>query len=164
MSETKLRNRHRLSKREMREFVAAFENIWGFHPFQEESGIDIAETDRWTVMIHHDEIVGVYFDDKPFPTVRGLLRITPSRRYVTVDMGAVVFVVKGADVMAPGIVDADRDIRIGDGVWIRDERNGKPIAVGMALVSGGEMIEGRSGKAVKSLHHVGDELWRLGQP
>ena len=43
--------------------------------------------------------------------------------------------------------------------YIRDEKNGQPLAVGKALISSGEMIASNTGKAVKSLHHVGDDIW-----
>jgi len=78
-----------------------------------------------------------------------------------VDMGAVKFVYNGADVMAPGIVKADASIAIGDFVWVRDERNLRPLAVGEALMSGAEMGASEKGKSVRSIHHVGDDLWRM---
>jgi PUA domain protein len=46
-------------------------------------------------------------------------------------------------------------------VWIRDERNRKPLAVGQALVTGAEMASKKPGKAIKSLLFVGDKLWKL---
>jgi len=45
-------------------------------------------------------------------------------------------------------------------VWVRDERNRKPLAVGKALVPGTAMVRGK-GKAVKSVHHLGDKVWTL---
>jgi PUA domain protein len=63
--------------------------------------------------------------------------------------------------MAPGVVDADRTMKAGDLVWVRDEKNRQPLAVGEALISGEEMIAAESGKAVKSIHHVGDNLWKI---
>jgi PUA domain protein len=47
-------------------------------------------------------------------------------------------------------------------VAVVDERHGKVLAVGEALVPGGEMV-GRRGKAVRNLHHVGDRSWRLAE-
>ena len=76
-------------------------------------------------------------------------------------MGAVKFVTNGADIMAPGIVDADDTIAVDDSVWICDETHKKPLAVGIALKSGIEMVQQEKGKAVKMIHHVGDELWNL---
>jgi PUA domain protein len=74
-------------------------------------------------------------------------------------MGAVKYVSNGADIMAPGIVDADKEIVVDDLVWIRDEKNLQPLAIGRALMTGIEMIQNNKDKAVKSLHYVNDKLW-----
>ena len=123
--------------------------------------LDSAEAGGWHLILVDGKALVFLIDDRPFLTVRGLLAKKPEKRFVTVDMGAVKYVCNGADVMAPGIVDADRTIDSGDLVWIRDERNRQPLAVGKALLSGEEMIVGESGKAVKTLHWVGDGLWKL---
>ena len=92
------------------------------------------------------------------PVLKALDRITLKR--VVVDMGAVPHVVNGADIMAPGVVSADDDIVQDEDVVIVDERHGKPLAVGRALVPGAAM-RGPRGKVVENLHHVGDEIWRF---
>ncbi len=101
-------------------------------------------------------------EGKIFPTVKGALKLNPVRRRVVVDPGAVKFVINGADVMGPGIVEADASIKEGDLVIVVEQAHGKALAIGRALVSGSEMA-GRKGKAVKSIHYVGDELWKLEQ-
>ena len=80
---------------------------------------------------------------------------------VVVDMGAVRFVTNGADIMSPGIVEADDTIVPGDLVVIVDVNNKKPLAIGESLITGPEMVESSKGKAIKSLHYVGDEIWNL---
>jgi len=76
-------------------------------------------------------------------------------------MGAVGFIIKGADVMAPGIIDADNTIQKDDVVWICDEKHHKPLATGIALMNGEEMKSKKPGKAVKTLQYVGDRFWVL---
>jgi len=66
-------------------------------------------------------------------------------------------------VMAPGVVDADPQVNTGDVVWVREEKHKRPIAVGLALVSGPEMVAAEKGKAVRTLHHLRDKLWDLTQ-
>jgi PUA domain protein len=78
-------------------------------------------------------------------------------------MGAVRFLANGADVMAPGVIDADPAIEEGQGVWIRDVNNLKPLAVGIALTDAKTMIEVNEGKVVKTTHFVGDKIWELGE-
>ncbi|HID60871.1 MAG TPA: RNA-binding protein [Hadesarchaea archaeon] len=93
-----------------------------------------------------------------FPTLLGaeLLEL----RQVAVDMGAVPYVANGADVMGPGVVSADVEIKVGEAVTVVDERHGKTLAVGVAQVPGTEM-KAPEGKVVKNVHHVGDKRWRL---
>jgi PUA-domain protein len=96
-----------------------------------------------------------------FPTVRGALEMGLQKRVVTVDKGAVRFVSNGADIMAPGIVAADPEIKEGDLVIIVEETHKKALAIGKALMGGQEMVEATSGKAIKSITHVGDKLWNM---
>lgn len=113
------------------------------------------------VIFVNGTVLGVVIDGHPFLSVRGLLACPPEKRFVTVDMGAVEFVYNGADVMAPGVVDADSSIAEGDIIWVRDEKNHQPLAVGVALMSGSEMIAQRKGKAARTLHYVGDGIWGI---
>ena len=84
-----------------------------------------------------------------------------TEKYATVDMGAINFVIKGADIMSPGIVDADKTIEPGETIIVIEEGHKKPLAIGISLISGEEMIENDKGKAIKNLHYVGDPIWEL---
>ena len=63
--------------------------------------------------------------------------------------------------MAAGIHRACDTIEGGDLIWIRDQSHGKPLAIGWATMDSEEMVAANQGKAVKMLHHIGDELWEL---
>lgn len=78
---------------------------------------------------------------------------------IVVDMGAIPFVCKGADVMAPGIREVHGAFEENSLLLVVDERHGKPLAVGLAMFSSEEMKKTKHGKAIKSLHYVGDKLW-----
>ncbi|MFQ6059777.1 MAG: DUF1947 domain-containing protein [Thermoplasmata archaeon] len=157
----RIRKRHRLKRKEIARLAEQISNQIGVPVFGEGDTVDLGNAPDFDVIFVNGKIVGIVFEKKAFPTVRGILKYEPRKRYVTVDMGAVEFVCNGADVMGPGIVDADPEIEEGDLVWVRDQRNLKPLAIGKALVSGLEMLEKRKGKKVKSLHYVGDRLWKL---
>ncbi|NYT18677.1 MAG: RNA-binding protein [Methanosarcinales archaeon] len=122
--------------------------------------LESATADWFHIIIVDGDILFIQEDDHPFPTVRGVLELDLDCHKVTVDAGAVRFVVNGADIMSPGIVAADPEIVENDLVIITEETHGKPLAIGRALVPASEMV-GKSGKAVKSIHHVGDDLWNL---
>jgi PUA domain protein len=155
----RLRKRHRLRKKEIKTLAADFEEVFSIPYFTQDDTMDLASVGDLEVILINNEILGIVIDRKPFFSVKGILKYKPENRYVTVDMGAVKFVYNGADVMAPGIVDADSKIKEGDIVWVRDEKNLQPLAVGIALTSGSEMVQSDSGKSVKTIHHVGDEFW-----
>jgi PUA domain protein len=70
-------------------------------------------------------------------------------------------VYNGADVMGPGIVASDGGIKEGDLVWVRDEKNLRPLSVGRSLVDSAALGRKEKGKAVSAVHHVGDKLWLL---
>jgi PUA-domain protein len=157
----RIRRRQRLRRKEINAYSQAIADALGVDPFRDRDDIDLAEAEEWRLLIADNEVRGIIVVDRPFLTVRGLLAYPATKRWVTVDMGAVPFVYNGADVMAPGIVDADPAIRPGDLVWVRDERNLRPLAIGEARTSGPEMVASDKGKAVVSIHHVGDPLWKL---
>lgn len=157
----RVRNRQRLRRREAGELAATLASQFGCTVLDPDEPIDVAEADGHRLVLTGGRPVAILVGDRPVLTVRGAIACKPTKRYVTVDMGAVRFVYNGADVMAPGIVDADPGIAAGDLVWVRDERNLQALAVGEALMAGAEMRVAESGKSVKTIHHVGDEVWAL---
>jgi PUA domain protein len=161
----KLRHRARMRTKDVEELDAALEAAFGVRFLANAKAVDKADAgDLRVVLADNAPFVILRGDgaaEKAFPTVKALLATKPPKRFVTVDMGAIKFVMNGADVMAPGIVEADPAIQPGDAVWIRDERNKQPLAVGEALVPGSAMPRGPKGKAVKSVHRVGDDVWTL---
>jgi len=99
--------------------------------------------------------------DWVFPTLKGALQCPFPERRVTVDAGAIPFVVNGADIMRPGIVAVSGDVKAQEPVQIVDERHGKPLAIAIALFDGKTILNSASGKMCKHFHHVGDELWNM---
>lgn len=132
----------------------------GVELWNDGAAVETGSLPDFEVILVDGQIHGVIQDHKPFLSVRGLLAYRPADRSVTVDMGAIKFVHNGADVMAPGIVAADDTLQEGDWCWIKDEKNGQPLAVGRCLMPGAEM-PGNKGKAVASVHHIGDKVWEL---
>jgi len=125
------------------------------------SELDCAELSGRTVYITHSEIVAAEWEDGPFLTLRGILRFPPKRLHVVVDGGAISFLYNGADVMSPGIVDADPEIVEGDLIWVKEVIHGKPLVVGRALISGPAMVEATKGKAIMTLHYLNDPIWNV---
>lgn len=157
----KVRHRTRLRRKEVEAWFRRLREDFGMAMPSDETPVDAADAGEMRLLLLDDEAIAIILGETVGPTVRGLLRFAAGKRHVTVDMGAVPFVYNGADVMAPGIVDADPAIRAGDLVWVRDEKNRRPLAVGRAIMDGPTMAREERGKALETLHHVGDDVWRL---
>jgi len=81
---------------------------------------------------------------------------------VTVDMGAVKFMCKGANVMRPGIkkfTEFEKD----NFVCIIEESQHKFLAVGKAMISSSELENIEKGEVIKNLHYISDKFWEIGK-
>ncbi len=154
-----VKSRHHLRTDEIDTLTAEIEHTTGVA--LDADAYELVELDgvSYNVVLADDNLDIVRFDDEPFLTVQGANRYNPTRSVVTVDAGAISFVSNGADVMRPGIVDAETAIDAGDFVLIVEETHNKVLAIGRALVDGDEELIGDSGKVVESIHHVGDDLY-----
>ena len=155
----KLKNRYRLKEKDIKKIIKDLKNEFEDDFFDEKATVETGNFEDKKLLIVNGEPSFLYYHDKIILTLLGVNRFQPKKKYVVVDMGAVRFVTNGADVMAPGIIDSDKNINKGDQVWICDERNHKPIAVGIAHMSGEEMVIEKKGKAIEIVHYVGDRLW-----
>lgn len=159
MQTLKIRKRYHLQKKKLKrikEQLGPFSGLIG-----PKSRVEILESDLYDFILVDGKPLIMMMDDTPIPTLKGALEHEITRNYVVVDMGAVKFVAKGADIMSPGITEADSDINEGHFVIVVDETHKKPLAVGKALISGQEMVENSEGKAIKTVHYIGDKIWNL---
>lgn len=162
----KLKGRHPISDKERDGINDDVEGWLGIRPLPEDGDmVERARADVYEVALSGGKVfvlVEGHGLDRPMPTLRALMANEPDQNWVTVDMGAVPHLRNGADVMSPGITEADPAIEEDDLVWIRDEEHGMPLAIGKALISGPEMAQADKGKAIETLHFVGDEIWTIG--
>ena len=80
--------------------------------------------------------------------------------YVQVDMGAVKFMCKGANVMRPGIKKFS-DFTEGDIVCVVEESQNKFLAVGIAQVASSELEDMKNGEILKNFHYISDKAWEM---
>jgi PUA domain protein len=158
MSES-IRNRHKLKSKEIRRIIQKLDKDYSQLFFNDKSIVESGDFKNFKLLLIDGHPCFILSEGKLFFTIFGVNRFKPKERFVTVDIGAIRFVTNGADVMAPGIVDADNSINTGNSVWIRDEKHHKVLAVGIALMNGSQMILGSKGKSVSIIHYVSDELW-----
>ncbi len=105
------------------------------------------------------KILKINDDYLPFLSEIDTLKKFPN---VMVDMGAIKFMCKGANVMRPGIkkfTEFEKD-KI---VCIVEESQHKFLAVGKSMVSSSELENMEKGEVVKNLHYISDKFWETGK-
>jgi PUA domain protein len=124
--------------------------------------MEIAETDApFQLYVVDRKLMLLETEAWVFPTLRGAIERPFPQRRIVVDMGAVPFLVKGADVMRPGIVSVTDDVKAGCPALIVDERHGKPLAITIAHFDAQGIRKQEKGKMAKTVHYVGDPVWNL---
>jgi len=81
---------------------------------------------------------------------------------VVVDMGAVKFMCKGANLMRPGIKKFTK-FEKDNLVCIIEESQHKFLAVGKAMVSSSELEDMEKGEVIKNMHYISDKFWETGK-
>lgn len=102
--------------------------------------------------------------DHLFPTLKVLHHYPGIMKSVTVDRGAIKFVLKGADIMCPGMTHKDgridSDIVVGDLVAIHAAGKVLPMGIGLAMMSHNDIVAVNKGVGIQVLHFLNDELWK----
>lgn len=148
--------RRQLSKKDVKEINETLEKEFSVKELLDKKTNAEVIDDRFIKI--NRETMFFYLDGKVIPTLKNILKNNFLKK-ITVDMGAVKFVVKGADIMRPGIVEIENGIKQNETISIVDQNNKKPIAVGIALLNSEDMKNTKEGKVIKNIHYVGDEIW-----
>ncbi len=121
---------------------------------------EIVETDGIQIILIDGKPIFFKGEETIFPTLffKEYLERVPK---IVVDMGAIPYVCKGADVMAPGIVKIEGEFRKGDIVVVVDMKHGKPLALGKSLQDSETARGVKKGAVVKNFHFVSDKIWEL---
>jgi len=104
-----------------------------------------------------DEPFLIILDDKYLPHLKSLKE--DCFKAVYVDHGAIPFILKGADLMRPGITKIEEGFKADDVILIKDEVHNKILACGIAMFDSNEMNEKTGGKVIKIYHYVSDEYY-----
>ncbi len=157
--------RYRLRNKDVRElirdFMEAYEIKSNSHVFSKSKGnVDCVNVDNMKLYLIDDLPLIIKIEERFFPTLifDDILENLP---YVIVDVGAVAYICKGADVMLPGIKRMEGEIKQGGTVSIYDEKYKKRIAVGKSLYDIEEIRNMKKGKVIENIHYIGDKFWRL---
>lgn len=158
----KIKKRKRMRQKEAKLWKQRLQEAFGEGDFWEDGEmVDYGQLPDYDVLVIDNQVRCLVKEEKPFLSLRGLLAYRPKTRSITVDAGAIKFVLNGADIMSAGIVDADPALQPGDWCWIKEETRGAPLGIGICNISGPELIESKKGKGVQSVHVANDKLWEL---
>ncbi|MHA2379503.1 MAG: RNA-binding protein [Candidatus Thorarchaeota archaeon] len=162
----RIKRRHLLKKRAQKEYMDRIERDLGTRAagFDPKARLEEGVLDEGThILLYEGEILFFEEEGRLIPTLHALLDGILTVPTVTVDMGAVRFVANGADIMRPGVTKVDDGIVEGSVVAVVDERHGKPLAVGVSLMSSEDILAATHGKVILSRHHVNDAMWDFGK-
>ncbi|MDR2699559.1 MAG: DUF1947 domain-containing protein [Nitrososphaerota archaeon] len=120
--------------------------------------IEVVESEVGQIYIINTRPIMFKFVDVFLPLL-GFTEFIEAAPKVTVDMGAIPFVCKGANVMAPGIRRVEGEFFRGDLLVVVDEKHGKALALGESLFDTTVFSGVKSGPVIKTLHYVSDKYW-----
>ena len=121
--------------------------------------LKVYEIDNETQLITGEQIKILKIKDEhlPFLSEISLLEKFP---FVQVDMGAVKFMCKGANLMRPGIKKFS-EFSKNDIVCIVEESQNKFLAVGRSEMDSSELESMKKGEVLKNLHYISDKAWEV---
>ena len=149
-----------ISKSETTAFLKTVSERWGIE-FPKIKNVKVHQILDDAQIITGDGIKILKVDDDylPFLTEVEMLKKFPA---VTVDMGAVKFMCKGANLMRPGIKEFT-EFKKDKLVCIVEESHHKFLAVGKALVDSSELESMKKGEIIKNIHYISDRFWETGK-
>ncbi len=121
--------------------------------------LKVYEIDNDTQLITGKEIKILKIKDEylPFLSETSTLEKFP---FVQVDMGAVKFMCKGANLMRPGIKKFS-EFSQNDIVCIVEESQNKFLAIGKSEIDSSELENMEKGEVLKNLHYISDKAWEI---
>lgn len=162
----KIRQRHLLKNKDIKDLKIKLAQAFGDENI--EQIFSNVKTVEWLKLEEHEELIAIdnilsfwFFEDKYIPLISMLIKpgINFKMKSVNVDKGAIPFVAKGADIMRPGIIRIDADIKKDDIIKILDPIHNRPLAVGIALLDAQEMEKTDKGKVIRNIHNANDAVF-----
>ncbi len=157
-----IKKRHPLSSKDLKSVLEEVSKVAPemLNHIDRKKCIELVElADGEKIYLQDEKPILIEHGGKVMPALSTAPAVLNSLPKAVVDMGAVPFVAKGADVMAPGIRTVSEGVKVGDVVLVVDEKYGKGLAIGTLIMEREEILKKTKGKAVKNIHHVGDEVW-----
>ena len=145
-----------ISKSETSKILEQIKSQWKIE-LPKQKNIKTHDVNEKGVIITGDGITAVKIGENYMPFLDDI-EVLEKFPYVKVDMGAIKFVCKGANVMRPGITKFS-DFDNGEIVCVIEESQNKFLAVGKAEMSSKEAEGSRNGEVIKNMHYISDDFW-----
>ncbi len=116
---------------------------------------------RESVYTKNNQIVLIDIQDLLIPHIKLIRTLNHKIPTVSVDTGAIKFVVNGADVMRPGVVKIDENVVEGGLILVSESSKGGILCFGIAMYDAVDMEAMKSGKCIKNIHHLKDKYWDM---
>ncbi len=145
-----------LNKKEVKQILESLNDLVEVEALPKKGHYQKIFLDKYNIILLDKSPIFIEVDNKIIPNIKIVKNVLKNK--VKVDMGALKFLINGADVMAPGIVYYDKTIKEKDIVFVLDEKHSKLICIGIALIDFENLPE--KGKVIKNVHYVGDKVWK----
>ena len=161
-----IKQRHFINKTQIRELkeeiLPQYDENFLNQIFPKKSKIELILTEDGDTLYAVNNILKLWKSKEGYiPVLTLLLNKQVDLKTVVVDMGAIRFVTNGADVMRPGITKIEPTIKKNDIIQIVDETHNRALALGKALFDAKAMESKTSGKVIKNLHTIKDNVWKF---
>ena len=145
-----------ISKSETSKILEKIKSQWKIE-LPKQKNIKTHDVSEKGVIITGDGLTAVKIGENILPFLDDITTLEKFP-YVMVDMGAIKFVCKGANVMRPGITKFS-DFESGEIVCVIEESQNKFLAVGKAEISSKEARDTNKGEVIKNMHYISDDFW-----
>ena len=150
-----------MSKRESREVSERLPSpLNELYDWRLEPVVKVEITQKYSLIICKRGVALVEFrgGELYVPALTDSNAISRIKGYVVVDEGAVRYVVNGANVMRPGVVEYS-SFSEGSLVVVKEPVYKRVIAVGYSMVDSSELEGLERGAVVKNVHYLRDPAW-----
>ena len=161
-----IKQRHFINKTQIRELkeeiLPQYDENFLNQIFPKKCKIELILTEDGDTLYAVNNILKLWKSKEGYiPVLTLLLNKQVDLKTVVVDMGAIRFVTNGADVMRPGITKIEPNIKKNDIIQIVDETHNRALALGKAMFDANAMESKTSGKVIKNLHTIKDNVWKF---
>lgn len=153
--------RWRLSKKETKKLKKELTSRYPCIPLEFSIVEKIVDKEVGEILVV-DNIPALYiYSEKYYPLLTLLLaKGYQWLPYVVVDSGAVKPLLRGADVMAPGIQRIEGVFGVDEPVVVVEEKYLKPFVVARSLVDSSTLASMKHGRVLENIHRIGDKIWK----